>query len=79
MEKILKKNFGQNFGKKILEKVCEKILEKFFEKNFGKVFRLRLPAAMGAANCACGGPILPKIVVSIFRTPRSIFRILCYF
>ena len=30
---------------------------------------------MGAANCACGGPILSKMGVSIFRTPRSIFRI----
>ena len=77
--KNLRKIFGKNFEKKILEKVFEKILEKFFERNFGKVFRLRLPGAMGAANCACGGPILPKIVVSIFRTPRSIFRIFVLF
>ena len=77
--KNLRKNFGKNLGKRILEKVFEKIVEKFFEKNFGKGFRLRLPDAMGAANCACGGPILPKIVVSIFRTPCSIFRIFVLF
>ena len=34
---------------------------------------------MGAANCACGGPILSKMGVSIFRTPRSIFRIFVLF
>ena len=44
-----------------------------------KVFRLRVRDAMGAANCACGGPILSKMDVSIFRTPRSIFRIFVLF
>ena len=34
---------------------------------------------MGAAYCACGGPILSKMGVSIFRTPRSIFRIFVLF
>ena len=34
---------------------------------------------MGTANCACGGPILSKMGVSIFRTPRSIFRIFVLF
>ena len=38
-----------------------------------------MPDAMGAANCACGGPILSKMGVSIFRTPRSIFRIFVLF
>ena len=34
---------------------------------------------MGAANCACGGPIHSKMGVSMFITPRSIFRIFVLF
>ena len=34
---------------------------------------------MRAANCACGGRILSKMGVSLFRTPRSIFRIFVLF
>ena len=34
---------------------------------------------MGAANCGWGAPILSKMGVSIFRSPRSIFRIFVLF
>ena len=44
-----------------------------------KIWFFISPDAMGAANFACGGPILSKMNVSIFRTPRSIFRIFVLF
>ena len=34
---------------------------------------------MGAANCGWGAPILSKMGVSFFRSPRSIFRIFVLF
>ena len=40
---------------------------------------LRLPDAMAAANCAWGAPFYSKVGFSIFRSPRSIFRIFVLF
>ena len=44
-----------------------------------KIWFFISPDATGAANCACGGPILSKMGVSFFSTPRSIFRIFVLF
>ena len=40
---------------------------------------LSLPDAMAAADCAWGTPMLSKMGVSSFSTPRSMFRILVLF